>query len=140
MKENNKSKSLLSCCYESLHCSKLLQLLPYLALCTASGFIFHKNLEHYLARRSTMKTTTVKEQLTCDMSYSTTYNSQAIDCIMTKLFEAVCNRVQNKTNTIPNSYGLQFSKSLTEKNQEKISFHQLNYNKRFISNRSTIQV
>ena len=61
-KENNKSKSVLSCCYESLHCSKILQLLPYLALCTAGGFIFNKNLQHYLARRSTMKSTTVKEQ------------------------------------------------------------------------------
>ena len=60
--ENNKSKSVLSCCYESLHCSKILQLLPYLALCTAGGFIFNKNLQHYLARRSTMKSTTVKEQ------------------------------------------------------------------------------
>ena len=140
MKENNKSKSLLSCCYESLHCSKLLQLLPYLALCTASGFIFHKNLEHYLARRSTMKTTTVKEQLTCHIAPPLLHRLQSIDGIMTKLLEAVCDRVQNKTNTIPNSYGLQFPKSLTEKNQEKISFHQLNYNKRFISNRSTIQV
>ena len=61
-KENNKSKSVLSCCYESLHCSKVFQLLPYLALCTAGGFIFNKNLQHYLARRSTMKSTTVKEQ------------------------------------------------------------------------------
>ena len=59
---------------------------------------------------------------------------------MTKLFEAVSNRVQNKTNSIPNSYDLQFPKSLAEKNQEKISLHQFNYNKRFISNRSTIEV
>ena len=60
--------------------------------------------------------------------------------IVTKLIEAISNRVQNKTNTISDSYGLQFPKSLSEKNQEKISFHQLYYYKRFISNRSTIQV
>ena len=63
-----------------------------------------------------------------------------MDSIVKKLFEAISNRVQDKTNTISDSYGLQFPKSLSEKDQGKISIHQFNYYKRFISDWSTIQV
>ena len=132
--ENNKSKSVLSCCYESLHCSKILQLLPYLALCTAGGFIFNKNLQHYLARRSTMKSTTVKEQFLFVVTLlegilkNYLWWRQNGDCQwqslspksmsrnIKKILKAVRYRVQDKTNTISNVNGLQFSKPLPTKN------------------------